>query len=451
MNSTAGEGSNQRDIEGGPTSDGEDRTEYGDVVIGMSEMVRRGSASIARASEEFVRYATGEQAEEEITEQRRRSSFNSFTDVEAGNNNLSLRNLSEDQAGAERFSFFDMLPISNKNLSPRSPSVKSAQRGSGTYVPTFRCGICLENTAETERFSIESCGEPSHTFCSECMGGYVKSQVEAAVTLISCPGTSPGCSGIIDIDRVRSVVSSTGDEHLMEQVERFYAMNNNENFRECPSCNEPNITGTPENPEMKCSKCGETYCFIHANAHPNMTCTQYAQKKVKEDRANLEFIEETTKECPVCKAKTFKNGGCNHMTCVHCHSDWCWLCSQHMPGGGGAVTEHYTSGGCAGQQFRGFAEDVDDRLLIYICCCIEDPNRELNMGQRIVLIGINNLIVGVLNLCVCPCLILACGVGCVLGFCGAISAFIYECFRAVLIAYSGGDQGFSSCLDEWDN
>ena len=32
------------------------------------------------------------------------------------------------------------------------------------------------------------------------------------------------------------------------------------------------------------------------------------------------------KQCPNCKIWTEKTEGCNHMTCVECKYQWCWLC-----------------------------------------------------------------------------------------------------------------------------
>ena len=42
---------------------------------------------------------------------------------------------------------------------------------------------------------------------------------------------------------------------------------------------------------------------------------------------------------------TEKNEGCNHMTCVTCKYQWCWLCE------GKYVYGHYDSGKCRGHQF----------------------------------------------------------------------------------------------------
>ncbi|XP_072296514.1 E3 ubiquitin-protein ligase parkin-like [Eucyclogobius newberryi] len=45
------------------------------------------------------------------------------------------------------------------------------------------------------------------------------------------------------------------------------------------------------------------------------------------DRDSLQFIKESTKPCPQCGAPVQKNGGCSHMTCPLCRTEWCWVCA----------------------------------------------------------------------------------------------------------------------------
>ncbi|XP_055007439.1 E3 ubiquitin-protein ligase parkin isoform X2 [Boleophthalmus pectinirostris] len=45
------------------------------------------------------------------------------------------------------------------------------------------------------------------------------------------------------------------------------------------------------------------------------------------DRDSLLFIKESTKPCPRCAAPVQKNGGCSHMRCPLCHTEWCWVCA----------------------------------------------------------------------------------------------------------------------------
>ena len=51
------------------------------------------------------------------------------------------------------------------------------------------------------------------------------------------------------------------------------------------------------------------------------------------------------KRCPKCNIYTEKNEGCNHMTCVSCNYQWCWLCE------GEYTYDHYNTGKCEGFQF----------------------------------------------------------------------------------------------------
>ena len=59
------------------------------------------------------------------------------------------------------------------------------------------------------------------------------------------------------------------------------------------------------------------------------------------------------KKCPRCQIFTEKNEGCNHMTCVNCKYQLCWLCEGPYKYG------HYDSGKCAGHQFTR-ADNLDE-------------------------------------------------------------------------------------------
>ena len=51
------------------------------------------------------------------------------------------------------------------------------------------------------------------------------------------------------------------------------------------------------------------------------------------------------KRCPRCQMYTEKNEGCNHMSCINCKYQWCWICEEKY------IYGHYNSGRCKGQQF----------------------------------------------------------------------------------------------------
>uniref|UniRef100_A0A3P8UV00 E3 ubiquitin-protein ligase parkin n=1 Tax=Cynoglossus semilaevis TaxID=244447 RepID=A0A3P8UV00_CYNSE len=44
------------------------------------------------------------------------------------------------------------------------------------------------------------------------------------------------------------------------------------------------------------------------------------------EQASLRLIRESTKRCPKCSVPVERNGGCMHMRCSLCKSEWCWIC-----------------------------------------------------------------------------------------------------------------------------
>ena len=91
---------------------------------------------------------------------------------------------------------------------------------------------------------------------------------------------------------------------------------------------------------VKCEN-GHEYCFECLKPpHGKKPCEKNLEKQ---------FMKWTkgkrVKRCPRCQMFTEKNEGCNHMTCVSCKYQWCWLCE------GEYKYEHYRSGKCKGQQF----------------------------------------------------------------------------------------------------
>ena len=55
-----------------------------------------------------------------------------------------------------------------------------------------------------------------------------------------------------------------GDTESLAKYERFLLVKNDENYRECPSCQHGNSTGSIAHPSIICGQCQATYCYIHA-------------------------------------------------------------------------------------------------------------------------------------------------------------------------------------------
>ena len=216
--------------------------------------------------------------------------------------------------------------------------------GSATpSVPLFLCAICMENHGVYDSFTLQDC-TAQHTFCRESMTMYLSSQIsDGVVTTLKCP-----CYGMDSCDAVFTSleVQSLVPEKCYQQYTRLLEIKTNPNARECPSCSTFTTTGSEENPEITCHECDTLFCYLHNNAHPSLTCQQYIRRTAKSDMRSAATIKATARTCPKCKAPTQKSSGCNHMTCQHCHEDWCWLCGRHME------DNHYEGlSPCSGQQF----------------------------------------------------------------------------------------------------
>lgn len=80
-------------------------------------------------------------------------------------------------------------------------------------------------------------------------------------------------------------------------------------------------------------------------------CTDIRKSSKTIDVKYCPGIDESTKK--VCGVAINKNGGCNHITCTACHSDWCWLCVKTY---GDDIYEHLT----AVHGNYGIEDEVDD-------------------------------------------------------------------------------------------
>jgi hypothetical protein len=256
-------------------------------------------------------------------------------DLENGGGYLMIRAASfsgeERKKPNQTNSFFNV-----RNFLPMIPPSLTRQPS----VPVFYCAICLENHPVSDCFTSSTC-DHLHQYCRESIKTFAESLVNEGGVKIRCPGFGE-CQGILTEQEIKNLC----DEGTWNKYQRFREMKENPNFRECPSCNHPHI-GNESSPEITCEQCHQVYCFFHANAHPNILCHQYTREQLKSQMKSYAFIKSNTRNCPTCSTPTEKNGGCNHMTCQHCHANWCWLCGRLMG------SDHFDDpiNGCLGGQF----------------------------------------------------------------------------------------------------
>lgn len=190
----------------------------------------------------------------------------------------------------------------------------------------------------------------NHTFCMECLDFYIEVKIlDGDVIKINCP--SSDCNQVFNqsdvLDLILYPIESLdennetdralikGKQELADKYKKF--LKNLEVERDdkkffCPwiDCEGYGCLGNAEvinqnsivrcnlNPAHEfCAKCG-------SKRHVGDCLTEQEieiRRKVAEGILKL-------KKCPKCKNWTEKHGGCNHMTCIHCKYEWCWICNN---------------------------------------------------------------------------------------------------------------------------
>lgn len=181
-----------------------------------------------------------------------------------------------------------------------------------------KCEICYD--IREDKWTLPACGV--HYFCLDCIKQYLETKISISqVQNIICPGEN--CLSKFSESEISSHLSTENFAKYKKFLER-------ENLHRDPSvkfCIQPDCEGfiksSNENPRSLCNKCRFEMCFKCGRAwHSGKTC----------DEANdLDYnrwaLNKDVKECPNCKFKIEKNQGCDHMTCIICRYEFCWLCT----------------------------------------------------------------------------------------------------------------------------
>ena len=201
------------------------------------------------------------------------------------------------------------------------------------------CQVCFEEIFKADReLNYLPCG---HLFCTHCWFNYLKTLItEAKVDKIKCMDHE--CKEIVTEDFILNHIKD--NQNLVEKYNKFKKraeIISDKNKKICPKADcDSFLSKSKTSKYVKCEN-GHEYCFECLNPpHGNKPCDLKLEKQFMKWKKG-----KRVKRCPRCQMYTEKNEGCNHMTCVSCKYQWCWLCE------GEYKYEHYKSGRCKGQQF----------------------------------------------------------------------------------------------------
>ena len=203
----------------------------------------------------------------------------------------------------------------------------------------YECQVCYDElTKEDYELNKIPC---KHIFCTYCWFNYLKTAIlEAKVDGIKCMDV--GCKEIMSEEFIMKHISKNPE--LVTKYEKFKKRSTilkDKNKKICPNPDCDSFLQKSKSSKYVQCENGHKYCFDCLNPpHDKRPCEQSLEKQFMKWKKG-----KRVKRCPRCQMYTEKNEGCNHMTCVSCKYQWCWLCE------GEYKYEHYKSGKCKGQQF----------------------------------------------------------------------------------------------------
>lgn len=196
----------------------------------------------------------------------------------------------------------------------------------------YICPICCESYDEIFVFKMEC----DHEACINCYKTYLRTTLKKP----KAP-TCMSCKLAITSTNINEIFGSSefSKKHICLSFEAFINKHS-KNYKWCPytgcgniiySNNESTLNEMMKKhmiPQVVCNN-KHAFCFnCSTEVHSPCNCkiAQFWIEKVRDESTNLNWILNNTKPCPYCGTSIEKNGGCNHMTCQSCHSEFCWIC-----------------------------------------------------------------------------------------------------------------------------
>jgi len=196
--------------------------------------------------------------------------------------------------------------------------------------------VCYEDYDSVEagvtRVHLENC---SHDFCRDCLKHHCQLTIQEHKEVpITCPAES--CAKTIAETQLHDVLCSqecsdpmTCQCKLWTKYQRRLQLASDPSLVPCTQC-DALLSKHEEDNALQCP-CGHSFCAVHGDAHPKMTCKEYESRPATpEEQLSQSTVHDTTKPCPHCNTRIELYGGCEHIVCASCNNDWCYKCGQYQ-------------------------------------------------------------------------------------------------------------------------
>jgi len=224
-----------------------------------------------------------------------------------------------------------------------------------------QCKVCLEDFDNKDLLKCSNTSlEHQHFVCSECLEGYINSQLINDIGNNECMfNVSDKCEGIYNDSIIDKVIDTPEKKEkwneLIKITNIFKIANICDNYQICPLCrkwgcildttNDVTITcyGIINNDiklTIKCEQCHLSWCnTCKREAHGNDSCYKLKFKDNETNEKECEVIDKmivdiisnsVTKKCATCGCAYIKEEGCNLITCNKCYGMTCYLCNSKI-------------------------------------------------------------------------------------------------------------------------
>merc|ERR1719318_1631074 len=226
-----------------------------------------------------------------------------------------------------------------KRIADREKAVEAA-RERGELV---ECKCCYSSDCLAD--DMVQC-KGGHMYCKECISRGTSVAIGDGKTIIECLGH---CQEEIGWQELQKALAPNVLSKLLQrrQAEEVGAAGL-DSLVTCPFCPYQTIMENVDDRILACRNpdCGRESCRLCKEpSHVPLRCDEVEKKDEEEARKKIEeqLSEAMIRECWKCKAKYFKEEGCNKMTCPkpNCGAKMCYLCKQPVKD----YTHFYGQGG----------------------------------------------------------------------------------------------------------
>jgi len=198
------------------------------------------------------------------------------------------------------------------------------------------CVVCLE---KKESYLFSGCSpDCSNLVCDNCVCEDVKAKLSDGVAAIYCSSCrSVKINKELTLDHLRIVLAK--DRNLLNRLTDILTQRSLQpETYHCPyvDCSavmyiDP-VSGQSYN-IIRCHSCTRKSCYTCKDIwHEEYTCNQWKNREsitAQQFKLTEEHLRQIgAKMCPKCTMNTIKDGGCDHMKCTNCGTDYSWVSAK---------------------------------------------------------------------------------------------------------------------------